>query len=190
MGDCVGAGGSAHAPAYGSHGWLAERLSDYGADDLAEIVGNEHDPFESPRPALVWLAKTEHYGIRKSGRMLAHVGIVPVPVLVGSCEFAAIGFGGVIVTREHRGRGIGRIVMEAATARARELGPDVGLLFCWPSRAGFYGGLGWHELPAAAPVVVEQPDGLIDMPMRTMWFPLRQDAGWPPGQVRLRSLPM
>lgn len=190
MRDRVEAGGCAGVPALGSHTWVAEQQPDYGAEDLAEIVGAEHDPFESPQPALIWLDKTEHYGIRISGRMTAHVGIVTVPVVVGSHEFAVVGYGGVIVTREYRGRGLGRIAMEAATARARELGPSLGLLFCWPSRVGFYRSLGWHEVAPEVPVVVEQPDGLKDMPMRTMWFPLRLGMSWPPGPVRLHSLPM
>lgn len=52
-------------------------------------------------------------------------------------------------------------------------------------RFGLYGRLGWHEV--AGEVEVEQPDGPAVMPLRTMWFELREDARWPDGPVRLHS---
>ena len=167
-----------------------ERLPSWGSDDLAQVIGDEVDPFNSPQPAVTWLPKSEHFGIRIAGRLAAHAGIVTVPVVVENQDFPVIGFGGVIVAREYRGQGLGRLLMTAATERARELGPEVGLLFCWLSRTGFYGRLGWQLFPAETSVVVEQPDGPADMPMRSMWLPLREDATWPAGSVCLRSLPM
>ena len=182
--------GSAGGLADGGQVPAVERLPGWRADDLAQVIGDEIDPFDSPQPALIWLPKTEHFGIRIAGRLAAHAGIVTVPAVVENREFPVTGFGGVIVAHEYRGQGLGRLLMVAVTGRARELGPEVGLLFCWLSRTGFYGRLGWQLFPSETSIVVEQPDGPVYMPMRSMWLPLGENATWPAGSVRLRSLPM
>ncbi|GAB2723539.1 hypothetical protein [Kitasatospora kifunensis] len=51
-----------------------------------------------------------------------------------------------------------------------------------------YQRLGWRTLEQD--VHVEQPEGVVIMPLRTMWTPLRDGANWPAGEVRLLSLPM
>ena len=102
--------------------------------------------------------------------------------------FDVVGFGGVIVTRTRRGQGLARRVMEAAIARAAELGPERGLLFCRPDRAGLYAGLGFVKLDV--PVEVGQLDGKrAAMPLDTMWRPLQPGATWPAGPVGLPGLP-
>jgi hypothetical protein len=78
--------------------------------------------------------------------------------------------------------------MAAATQRARELGPELGLLFCWPDLIDFYQQLGWHILQED--VRVDQPGRSINMPTETMWQALREHATIPTGPVRLFSLPM
>jgi hypothetical protein len=35
----------------------------------------------------------------------------------------------------------------------------------------------------------DQPTGRIEMPMVTMWRPLRDAAKWPPGRIDVRGLP-
>ncbi len=61
------------------------------------------------------------------------------------------------------------------------------MLFCLPSRVGFYRRLAFTEIPGA--VQVKQPAGYAIMPMRTMWRALREGAQWPAGPVVLQTLP-
>jgi hypothetical protein len=38
-------------------------------------------------------------------------------------------------------------------------------------------------------VTADQPAGRIEIPMRAMWAPLRDDASWPPGKVEVLGEP-
>ncbi|GAA2425160.1 GNAT family N-acetyltransferase [Streptomyces macrosporus] len=164
------------------------RLPEFTRADLDEISGGAEDPFEVSAFSLTWRPKEEHFGVRRNGRLVAHAGLVTVPLTVGGVHTEAVGLGGVIVAPELRGRGVARAVVTAAVEHARGLGPRFGLLFCLPDRVPVYERLGWREL--AEDVVVEQPDGPVVVPTRRMWTPLRPGAHWPPGPVRLLSLPM
>ncbi|MCI0386620.1 GNAT family N-acetyltransferase [Streptomyces sp. CNQ085] len=163
------------------------RLPELAGADREEIRGGVPDPFEIEGLVMAWQSKQEHFGIRREGRLVAHAGLVTVPVAVAGRRTEAVGLGGVIVAPGLRGRGLARAVVTAAVDHARGMGPDLGLLFCWPERMPVYEALGWRELEEH--VRVEQPDGPVTMPMRTMWTPLREGADWPPGPVRLLSLP-
>jgi predicted N-acetyltransferase YhbS len=162
-----------------------DRLS---AARRAELEGDEADPFEVAAVTLQFRPKERHVAFQdERGRLVASAGMVVAEVEVGGRRFAVVGFGGVIVNEKHRGRGLARRVVEAALARARELGPEFAMLFCLPDRVGLYRRLGFAEVTAE--VRVRQPDGYATMPMRTMWRALRDGAQWPDGPVTLQSLP-
>ncbi|MYT22856.1 GNAT family N-acetyltransferase, partial [Streptomyces sp. SID7760] len=103
-------------------------------------------------------------------------------------EIEVVGVGGVAVAADVRGRGLARLVMTAALDHARTMGPRHGLLFCRPPLVALYRRLGWRVLDQD--VSVEQAEGPVIMPLRTMWTPLHEHADWPPGAVRLLSYPM
>ena len=137
---------------------------------------------------MYWEDHERRLVVLDQGRLIACAGLIVADVTVDERTFAVVGFGGVIVTHTRRGEGLARFVMEAAIARAAQLGPDRGLLFCRPDRAGLYGKLGFRKVEA--PVDVAQLDGeRRAMPLDTMWRPLRRGATWPPGPVRLPGLP-
>jgi len=161
------------------------RLEDY---DNREIFGDTPDPSRVAEWGLVWRLKDQHFGIRVDGRLVAHAGLVVLPVSVGGRRMDVVGLGGVGVVEDRRGRGLARFVVSGTMEHARRLGPEFAILFCRPDVVGFYGRLGWHEM--ADKVEVEQPDGPAVMPLRTMWFVLRKDARWPEGPVSLHSRPM
>ncbi|WP_371494656.1 GNAT family N-acetyltransferase [Kitasatospora sp. NBC_00374] len=120
---------------------------------------------------------------------MAHTGLLRLPVTTGGAETEVVGVGGVAVAPDVRGRGLARLVVAAALAHARTMGPRHALLFCRPPLVPLYRHLGWH--PLDTDVVVEQPGSRrVVMPLRTMVTPLHDGAPWPPGAVRLRSLPM
>ncbi|MFI6442859.1 GNAT family N-acetyltransferase [Streptomyces sp. NPDC050759] len=165
------------------------RLPRYTKADLEEILGNGDDPFGVDSAGLTWLPKEEHFGIRHEDRLVAHAGLLRLPVAIGDAETEVMGVGGVAVAPGMRGRGLARLVVTAALEHARTTGPQHALLFCRPPLVPLYRRLGWH--PLDTDVRVEQPgDRLVTMPLRTMVTPLRDGAHWPSGPVRLFSLPM
>jgi predicted N-acetyltransferase YhbS len=158
------------------------------ADLRSELEGDEHDPFDAEGVALNFRPKDRHVALRsRDGRLVASTGMLVLEVDVGAQRIPVVGFGGVLVNARYRGRGLGRGVVEAALARARTMGPAFALLFCHPSRAGLYRKLDFVRI--TAPVSVEQPDGIEEMPQHTMWHALVPGVAWPAGDVTVRSLP-
>ncbi|MEU9117076.1 GNAT family N-acetyltransferase [Streptomyces sp. NPDC048483] len=164
------------------------RLARYTHTEQSEILGDGADPFGVAETGLTWLPKEEHFGIRRDGRLVAHAGLLRVPVSVGGEESPAMGVGGVAVAPDLRGHGLARLVVTAAVEYARTQGPRYGLLFCRPPLVALYQRLGWR--PLHEDVQVEQPAGPVIMPLRTMWTPLREGVEHPAEPLRLLSLPM
>lgn len=165
------------------------RLPQYTKADLEEILGAGDDPFGVASTGLTWLPKEDHFGIRHEDRLVAHAGLLRLFVAIGEAETEVVGVGGVAVAPGMQGQGLARLVVTAALEHARTMGPQHALLFCRPPLVPLYQRLGWH--PLDEDVLVEQPeDRLVTMPLRTMVTPLRDDARWPSGPVRLLSLPM
>lgn len=164
------------------------RLTEYTKAEQTEILGDGADPFGVADAGLTWLPKKDHFGIRQDGRLVAHTGLLQLPIAIGAVDTEVVGVGGVAVAPDLRGQGLARLVVSAALDHARTMGPRFGLLFCRPPLVPLYQRLGWHLLDQD--VQVEQPEGPVTMPLRTMWTPLHDGAYWPAGAVRLRSLPM
>ncbi|MEU6685118.1 GNAT family N-acetyltransferase [Streptomyces sp. NPDC046832] len=165
------------------------RLSRYTKTEQDEILGTGDDPFGVADTGLTWLPKEEHFGVRLDGRLVAHAGLLRLPITVDGVETEVMGVGGVAVAPGVRGRGLARLVLAAALDHARTQGHRHALLFCRPPLVPLYQRLGWR--PLDTDVCVEQPGSrVVTMPLRTMVTPLRDDARWPAGPVRLRSLPM
>jgi hypothetical protein len=80
-----------------------------------------------------------------------------------------------------------RRVMDAAMARAEELGPAFAMLFCSVANSRRYARFGFREIGAT--VTAEQPGGTVDMDGVSMWRALEDGAAWPDGPVRVRGLP-
>ncbi|MFJ9691847.1 GNAT family N-acetyltransferase [Kitasatospora sp. NPDC101183] len=167
-----------------------ERLAHYDSAGQDEILGPGTDAYGVAHLGLSFLPKEIHFGVRaEDGRLVAHTGLRPVTLTVGGTDLDAMGVGGVCVAPARRGRGLAGTVVTAALDHARGLGFRYALLFCLPQKTALYRGLGFREVAEA--VTVEQPEGrLVVMPLRTMWAPLVEGAGWPEGPVRLRSLPL
>ncbi|MET8138002.1 GNAT family N-acetyltransferase [Streptomyces sp. NPDC005251] len=164
------------------------RLTEYTKTEQTEIIGDSDDPFGVADTGLTWLPKEDHFGIRQNGRLVAHAGLLRLPILIGEVGTQVVGVGGVAVAPDLRGRGLARLVVSSAVNHARTMGPQHGLLFCRPPLVPLYQRLGWRALEQD--VRVEQPGGPVVMPLRTMWMPLRDGANWPAGEARLLSLPM
>ncbi|MEV0446776.1 GNAT family N-acetyltransferase [Streptomyces sp. NPDC050600] len=165
------------------------RLAQYTKADQEEILGAGEDPFGVAWTGLTWLPKEDHFGIGRHGRLVAHTGLLRLRVAIGGTETEVVGVGGVAVAPGMQGQGLARLIVTAALDHARTMGPQHALLFCRQPLIPLYQRLGWHRLDED--VLVEQPEGrLATMPLQTMVTPLRDDARWPEGSVRLFSLPM
>jgi predicted N-acetyltransferase YhbS len=152
------------------------------------LEGDEPDPFDAAGIPLRFRPKDRHVGLQdESGRLVASTGIVVVEVEIEGDRFPVVGFGGVIVSAPYRARGLARMVVEAALAKARLLGPRFVILFCHADRAGLYRKLGFVEVLGR--VQVEQPSGYTPMPQLMMWRSLQTEARWPRGDVTVHSLP-
>lgn len=158
-------------------------------EQRAELEDGEEHPFGTEGAELVWRPKERHVMLRDDeGRLLASTGLLVVEVSVGDGEpFEVVGVGGVFVTRGQRGRGLARVVVEAALQRAAQMGPALAMLFCRDGVDGLYRKLGFEFVEP--PVHVLQPTGSAVIPVNTMWRPLVEGAAWPPGAVQLRSEP-
>lgn len=155
----------------------------------SELEGDEVDPFDSAGNTLHWRAKDRHVALRgPEGTLVASAGLVLAEVQLDDAdELPVVGIGGVIVAAPHRGRGLSTRVITLALDLAAAMGPDVAMLFCHRNRAGLYERHGFAEV--APPVVVEQPEGPVQMRMVTMWHALRDGVSLPEGRVTLRGLP-
>jgi predicted GNAT family N-acyltransferase len=155
----------------------------------AELEGNEVDPFDAAGNELRWRSKDRHVALRDpDGRLVASAGLVVADVQVAQgALFPVVGIGGVIVAAPHRGKGLANRVIVEALRRAATLGPSIAMLFCHRDRAGLY--LRHQFVEISPPVFVEQPGGLVEMPMVAMWRAIRAGAELPSGRVIVRSLP-
>lgn len=155
----------------------------------AELVGDEEDPWDAGDSTLQWRPKDRHVAVCDDcGRLLAAAGLVVVDVGFGEQQATpVVGIGGVIVAAPHRGRGLGGRVISEAVRRARDLGPEIALLFCLPDRAELYRRHGFAEV--AEPVLADQANGVVTMPPVTMWRPLKDGVTLPGGVVKIHGLP-
>ncbi len=163
-------------------------LPDFGPEEYALIVDGEPDPFGTEQLGIEWRGKTAHVGLVEEGRLVACAGWVPARVTAASGqEVDVLGLGSVLVRRSYRGSGVGRRLVGGAMEKMRDPGVPVGMLFCRTRRLDFYRRLGWTR--ATGTVTVDQPDGVITMPLATCWVPLSSGAAWPEADVHLEGLP-
>ena len=163
-------------PAVDSEGWRA-------------LQGGDPHPWGGEAEALEWAEKRHYAGVPgEHGELLALAGALIAELRVDAQPaFPVVGIGGVIVRPDVRGRGLARLVVEAILDVAGRLGPERAMLFCRQPLVSLYERFGFA--PIDAPVSAEQPAGRIEMPMRAMWAPLREGAGWPPGAVEVLGEP-
>ncbi|MFD3843526.1 GNAT family N-acetyltransferase, partial [Streptomyces sp. NPDC058642] len=82
------------------------RLAQYTKTDQDEILGDGDDPFGVAAAGLTWLPKSEHFGIRHGDRLVAHAGLLRLPVAIGDVETEVVGVGGVAVAPDMQGQGL------------------------------------------------------------------------------------
>ncbi len=139
---------------------------------------------------LQWRPKDTHFILEADGRVASHVGVLKHTVSAGGVNVVVGGVGGVVTVPEMQGKGLAqRGMRHAAAFMCEELGVEFGLLFCLDRLVGFYESLGWRLVPEQ--VEVQQPSGPITAPFNLMVLPCGGggERAWPPGAVKLNSLP-
>jgi len=159
---------------------LVELAGDHTDEERSQLIDGEHDVYEIGHLVLPpGRPRERRFALREDGRLIASAGILIADVEVNATTFPIVGIGGVLVTHTRRGQGLFRRVIEPAIATAERLGPDFALLFCIRKNARLYAKLGFHTIEA--PVTSTG----IEIPLDTMWRPLRPHAQWPAGPVTL-----
>jgi len=157
-------------------------------EQWAELSGGEEHPWGGLAEDLTWREKERHGGlVGADGALLAHAGTVICEIdVAGFPRFDVLGVGGVFVAPSERRKGLVGQVLEPLLAHMPG-GPDRAMLFCRAQLMGLYGKHGFSEIHER--VWADQPDGRIEMPLRTMWRPLQEQAAWPAGRVDVVGLP-
>ncbi len=154
-----------------------------------DLVAGEQEPFGGIGESLVWRDKDRNIGVcEEDGRLVAAAGVVLAEVKIEQVPpFEVAGLGGLIVTRNARGRGLARMLCQNLIELAGEIEVRQAMLFCLPKLMPFYREFGFRTIDA--PVWADQPDGRIEMPLQAMWKALGGEADWPPGRVELQGEP-
>jgi predicted GNAT family N-acyltransferase len=163
-------------------------LGEVTTEQWSELVNSEPGAWGAEAEALHWRDKQRHVGVlTPEGRLLAFAGSLIAEVQVGGSALTVLGIGGVFVHPNVRGQGLVGRMLALLMPAGEEPPADRAMLFCRPPLTGLYEPLGFRELEQ--PVSVAQPDGRVEMPLRTMWRPLRDGVVWPAGPVSLPGLP-
>ena len=143
-------------------------------------------------PAYQWTA-AEDRPVRLLGWqgdiLVAHTGILPRTVRVGSDTLPVVGLCSVMVHADRQRTGLGGAIVRASFDESARRYPQArhSVFVCLESRVQFYERLGAHRIDG--PVTFDQPDGVHEMAIVTMWRPLAEGATWPVGRVHLVGLP-
>ncbi len=166
----------------------AIELADVDSAQWQALQGDEPHPWGGEAEALQWVEKTHYVGVPgEHGGLLAAAAALVADVTAGGEPFEVVGVGGVIVAPEMRGRGLGRVVVEAILEVAARLGPERAMLFCREPLVAMYERFAFQTV--RAPVTAAQPGGRVEMPLRAMWRPLRDGASLPEGPVAVLGEP-
>lgn len=153
-----------------------------------QLEGDERDPFGTDALGVVWREKSIYFGTCDDDQLVAAAGLLTATIVIDDegC-YPVVGFGDLIVKREYRGRGLAAELVHRSIRHAERMGPDLAMLFCGPRLVPFYERFAFREI--GANVLVDQSDGVVQIPAHSMWRPLHRGAEWPIGQVHLRGLP-
>jgi GNAT superfamily N-acetyltransferase len=162
-------------------------VDDFPSQRMDALIGDEQDPFCSLPYGLQWRAPEKHVLIKVQDDDICHIGLVPHTVEVGGQRLSVAGVGGVFTRRDYRGRGLGVAALATAQGMAsREWQAQFLVLFCRPGMRGWYEIQGFALIPET--VWIQQPDAIVSAPLLVMAKQLGSHA-WPPGEVKLLSLP-
>lgn len=99
-------------------------------------------------PGREWAPPTYHFLLMAGDEVIGHIGIHRRAIAVGGQEWAVAGIANVGVVPELRGQGRGSRLLAFTQETLRAAGQDdLGLLVTSEDRLGYYGRLGWEQIP-------------------------------------------
>ena len=99
-------------------------------------------------PGREWAAPTYHFLMMNGAAVIGHIGVHRRAIAVGGQEWAVAGIALVGVVPELRGQGRGSRLLASAQETLKAHGKDdLGLLVTSADRLGYYGRLGWEQIP-------------------------------------------
>lgn len=87
-----------------------------------------------------------HFALVKEGFLLSYAAVVSTQLTHGGVVYATCGLGSVFTYPACRGKGYGKLIVDAATRFMSQTSADIGLLFCQPKLQEFYSRSGWQAL--------------------------------------------
>lgn len=117
----------------------------------------------SARLGARWHEMSTPFTVREGGRVVAHAGVLEVPLVLDGRAVLAAGVHAVCTAPEHRGRGLARRVLEAALAHA----DAYELVVLHANDAALYRKFGFRDVPQVA-FVADAPRAPKATPMRRL----------------------
>ncbi|WP_217180330.1 GNAT family N-acetyltransferase [Streptomyces sp. AC495_CC817] len=131
-----------------------------------------------------------HVIARAGSEVVGHVGWARRTIQVGSGDVVIAGVGGVLISREARGEGLGAALLAAAVRSMADAGGiEFGYLGCREEVVPFYVATGWHRIHAAE-ASVGRDGRLVDDPPGQPLLVLAVESAverWPNGDIDLRG---
>jgi GNAT superfamily N-acetyltransferase len=96
--------------------------------------------------------------LANSGSILAFLRLRKRTVAVNGACLKALCATEVCVDEQHRGRGLGKQLLNAAATHIKSTGLSLAYLLCWDTQAAFYQACGWYRLTAPQ---IESSNGTV-----------------------------
>ncbi|MBQ7887111.1 MAG: GNAT family N-acetyltransferase [Clostridia bacterium] len=125
-----------------------ERLTSRDRDEILSVLnrsftrpGHTAD-FEKNLP-IMWTGEhdypSRHFGVREDGRLIAMLGVYPLPVSIAGHDLLFSTVGNVATLQEARGKGCMKLLMDAAMEELAHIGADASRLGGIRSRYNRFG---------------------------------------------------
>lgn len=160
----------------------AERLTMADRDEALSVLNRSfsHDThvadFERNLP-IMWTGEHDymarHFGLREDGRLIALLGVYPLPVKIAGQDLLFSTVGNVATLQESRGKGCMKLLMDAAMQELADIGADASRLDGIRSR---YNRFGYDHAGAAIHFTLNRRNAQENPPARRYHFvPIAKD---------------
>ncbi|WP_433676976.1 GNAT family N-acetyltransferase [Microbacterium gorillae] len=144
----------------------------------------------NPEQPYGYAAHGVHIVARIGDRIVGHVGWARRRITVGDAVVTIAGVGGVLISADGRGRGLGAELMSRAAQSMRERGDiEFGYLGCREEVVPFYASCGWSRIHVGEQSIGRHGEAVHESPgSPILVLPIAAPLeSWPSGDVDLRG---